>query len=254
MTSPGYAPTVPVRSWYLPSRSGSPRWQPSHWLIGAAVEDRSPDPDSCRVCAADSSASAERGLNFLELKRIFRRDGFLSLVVLPMCLIYPSIGYRISSTGAWHLRNSTDPFRTINGYRSRTPLRLQLNDSQLTAFDFTVRLNSTVLPRWVNIAPGIWRMQRWDNINNGKVLQCLVSAGLLYARAALACLRCQLELPAVPGPESSENETHDGSTMVGAEASHVLGEAKRRNSEWEWEGVPVLHRPRPSFTMVVDNN
>ena len=202
----------------------------------------------------DSSASAERGLNFLELRRIFRRDGFLSLVVLPMCLIYPSIGYRISSTGAWHLRNSTDPFRTINGYRSRTPLRLQLNDSQLTAFDFTVRLNSTVLPRWVNIAPGIWRMQRWDNINNGKVLQCLVSAGLLYARAALACLRCQLELPAVPGPESSENETHDGSTMVGAEASHVLGEAKRRNSEWEWEGVPVLHRPRPSFTMVVDNN
>ena len=144
----------------------------------------------------DSSASAERGLNFLELRRIFRRDGFLSLVVLPMCLIYPSIGYRISSTGAWHLRNSTDPFRTINGYRSRTPLRLQLNDSQLTAFDFTVRLNSTVLPRWVNIAPGIWRMQRWDNINNGKVLQCLVSAGLLYARAALACLRCQLELPA----------------------------------------------------------
>jgi hypothetical protein len=141
----------------------------------------------------DSSASAERGFNFLELSRIFRRDGFLSSVVLPMCLIYPSIGYRISSTGAWHLRNSTDPFRTINGYRSRTPLRLQLNDSQLVAFDFTARLNSTVLPRWVNIAPGIWRMQRWDNPNNGKVLQCLVSAGLLYTRAALACLRCQVE-------------------------------------------------------------
>lgn len=139
----------------------------------------------------------ERGLNFIELRRIFRRDGFLSSVVLPLCLIYPSIGYTISATGVWHLRNATDPSWTRNHYRSRTPLPLQLNHSQLAAFNFAARLNDTVLPRWVSIAPGMWRQQRWDNLDNGRVLQCLVSAGLLYARAALACLTCQL-----PGPDS----------------------------------------------------
>ena len=33
-----------------------------------------------------AGASDARGLTFLELRRLFRRDGFLSSVVLPLCL------------------------------------------------------------------------------------------------------------------------------------------------------------------------
>ena len=138
----------------------------------------------------EGGASDERGLTFLELRRLLRRDGFLSSVVLPLCLSYPSVGATVSPTGSWSVQEYTEPRRKVAGYRSSKPLPLQLERERLVAFDFRRRLEDTVAARWVSIAPGQWRQQRWDNINNGKVLQCLASSGLFYLRAALACLRC----------------------------------------------------------------
>ena len=139
---------------------------------------------------ADPVSDGRDGLSFLELKRLFRRDGFLSSVVLPACLKFPTLGATIASKGAWHLRSFTNPRRSIRGYSSREPLPLMLDHARLLTFDFARRLEDTVVPRWVSVAPGQQRMQRWDSANNGRVLQCLVSAGLLYGRAAMACLPC----------------------------------------------------------------
>ena len=65
----------------------------------------------------------------------------------------------------------------------------QLTAERLLAFDFSLRLNMTVHPRRVAVALGS-KMQRWDDLNNGRALQCLASSGLWFLRAGLACLRC----------------------------------------------------------------
>ena len=150
------------------------------------------------IFSAAANGEAKRGLNFLEMKRLFRRAGFLSSVVVPSCLAFPSVGMSVDPTGAWRVRERINPGQRMRRWTPKHPLPLQVDHNRLANFSFEARLNNTVSVRWVSMAPGQHRMQHWDDMDNGKVMQCLVSAGLLYARASLACLRCQF-------PASSES-------------------------------------------------
>ena len=140
-------------------------------------------------------------LSFIQLRRLFRRAGFLSTTIVPQCLSYPAIGAAVDPTGPWRVRSHTAAGVSAGSadlgylgaggsvFASSVPLPLWLSEERLAAFSFGARLNNTVSARRVSMAPHAYKTQRWDDPNNGRVLQCLVTSGLLYARAALACLR-----------------------------------------------------------------
>ena len=130
-------------------------------------------------------------MTYLQLRRAFRQEGLLSSVLLPLCLRYPHVGRTHESVPHWKPGGELELF-FFDGRRLKSPSPRRLPPERLKTFDFGTRLNNTVIRRRVPLVYGGAQhtVQRWDNINNGRVLQTLVSAGLFFLRAGLACLRC----------------------------------------------------------------
>ena len=121
--------------------------------------------------ARGGSGEEAAALSYIQLQRAFRQDGFLSSVVLPLCLRFPRIGADL--TRRWQ---PSGGIRFKNFSQQQVQKLIQRTPEQLRAFDFERRLGSALATHG------------WDNPNNGRVLQVLLSAGLFYFRAALACL------------------------------------------------------------------
>jgi len=198
-------------------RNGEPLWGPIDWSDNGggrtvlAPEVRDELSHFADQLAHGVFAVAPRpNMSFIDMRRVFgNRKGayFLGTTLLPLCLRFPHLGRHLQPTREPRRKRSEKRMTRLEGraevldqiralsqpwqrYAHGSGHITPLDPERLMAFSFRRRLDDTINPRFVpTVGTHSATKQHWDDVDNGRVLQVLVSSALWYFRVALPCLR-----------------------------------------------------------------